>query len=402
LATANNPRRKLGYLAIPLFIGLMVLFEAWHFVHFFRVFTFSALALLLADIAWLNRERTRDVFVMLTSLAIGLIIIEGVSDSMMHRANGTAAQRGSWSPGEPIIGWGPNAAGRYRDYRIDSAGRTIYDVNYTIDRNLLRQTLSCKKGPPVVFFGCSYTFGDGVNDNETLPQYFANLTDRRMRVLNLGFTGYGPQQFLREEETGRFDDAIGPDPKLFVFLTAVWHAERTACKAYWTARAPRYALENGKLVYVGQCNPAGPSLWLRDWLENTALYREFVEPSRSRLTHDDIDLYVRILDAAVQLAKKKYNASTVVLYLRSDDSFFRGTGFSDDEIMQRLRDGGAIVVDASLVKEQKAGAQISIVGDGHPTPYANQLRASMLKTYLAEHAPGLLQSTPDPQCSGAQ
>ena len=402
MAIANNLRRNLAYLAIPLSLGLIALFEAWHFVSFFRVFTFSALALLLADLAWVTRGRTRDVFVMLTSLVIGLVIIEGVSDLMMSRATGIAAQRGSWSPAQPIIGWGPKASGLYHDYRIDSAGRTIYSANYTIDRNLLRQTLSCKKGPPVVFFGCSYTFGDGINDNDTLPQQFADMTHRRMRVLNLGFTGYGPQQFLREEETGRFDDAIGPDPKLFVFLTAVWHAERTACKAYWTARAPRYVLENGKLVYVGQCNPDGPSLWLHDWLENTALYREFVEPSRRQLTHDDIELYIRILDAAVQLAKKKYDASTVVLYLRSDDSFFRGTDFSDDKIMQRLRNGGAIVIDASLSKEKKAGVQISIPGDGHPTPYANQLRASILKTYLAEHAPGILQSVSDTQCSDTQ
>ncbi|HEY0146462.1 MAG TPA: hypothetical protein VGB93_10015 [Methylovirgula sp.] len=91
-----------------------------------------------------------------------------------------------------------------------------------------------------------------------------------------------------------------------------------------------------------------------------------------------------------------------MLYLRSDDSFFRGTDFSDDEIMKRLRDGGAIVIDASLSKEKKDGVQISIPGDGHPTPYANQLRASILKTYLAEHAPDILKSVSDTQCLGAQ
>lgn len=400
LATAdNNPRPKLAYFAIPVFIGLIALFESWHFVSFFRVFTFSAVALLLADIAWLTRGKLRDFFIILTSLAVGLIIIEGVSDSMMHQTGGTLAPRGHWSPAEPIIGWGPQVVGRFHDYRIDSSGKTIYDANYTIDHNLLRQTLSCKKGPPVVFFGCSFTFGDGVNDNETLPQNFSDLLDRKLRVLNLGFTGYGPQQFLREEETGRFDKVIGPDPKLFVFLTAVWHAERTACKAYWTARAPRYVVKDDKVVYVGECNPRGPSRWFRDWLENTALYREFVEPYRRQLTHDDIELYIRITDAAVQLAKTKYNASTVILYLRSDASFFRGTGFTDDEIMQRLRQGGATVIDASLQKEPPA--KISIQGDGHPTPYANQLRASILKNYLAEHAPGLLQSASDPQCQGA-
>jgi hypothetical protein len=390
LANADRPRPKIPYFAIPVLLGLIALFEAWHFVPFFRLLTFIAVFLLLANIAWLARGNARDIFLMLASLAFGLVVVEGVAYTMMRGTYGTAAYRGAWSPGQPIIGWGPAAPGKFHDFRIAPNGATVYDATYTIDRNLLRKTLSCQKGPAVVFFGCSFTFGDGVNDNQTLPQNFADLIGRKTRVLNLGFTGYGPQQFLREEQTGRFDKVIGTNPKLFVFLTAVWHAERTACKAYWTPRAPRYALKDGKLVHTGACNPTGPSLWFREWLENTAAYRMFIEPYRQRLTHDDIDLYVRILAAAVQLGKEKYHTPTIVLYLRSDPRYFRGNGFSDDAIMQRLRDAGAIVVDATLLKEKQAGARLNIVGDGHPTPYANKLRASLLKTYLEKHAPDLL------------
>ncbi len=401
MKNAETKRPRLAYLAIPVLLGLIALFEAWHFVHFFRLFTFIAFFLLLADLAWLARGKARDILLMLASLAFGLVVLEGVANVMMVDAHGTAANRGTWSSAEPIMGWGPDKPGAFHDYRIAANGSTIYDATYTIDHNLLRKTLSCQKGPTIAFFGCSYTFGDGVNDNQTLPQNFSNLLDRKTRILNLGFTGYSPQQFLREEQTGRFDKVIGPNPKLFVFLTAVWHAERTACKAYWTPRAPHYALKDGKLVYTGACNPVGPSLWFREWLENTASYRVFIEPYRQRLTHDDIDLYVRILNAAVQLAKEKYHVPTLVLYLRSNPRYFRNTGFSDDKIMQRLREGGAIVVDASLLKEKKAGAKLNIPGDGHPTPYANELRASLLKTYLEKHAPDVLRTT-DPACAGAQ
>ena len=402
MVTAKNRQPMLGYLAIPVLVGLIALFESWHFASFFRVFTFGALALLLCDFAWLTGGKTRDVFITLTSVFVGLSVIEGIADFMLPHAPFVIAPPNVWSQPQSDIGWGPGKPGRYRDYRINLAGRAIYSVNYTIDSDRLRQTLSCKKGPAVVFFGCSFTFGEGVNDNETLPQSFANQLDRKVRVLNLGFSGYGPQQFLREEETGRFDRVIGPDPKLFVFLTAVWHAQRTACKASWATRAPRYALEDGRLVYVGQCVPPGTSLWLHEWLENTALYRAFVEPYRTQLTREDVELYVRILSAAVELAKAKYNAPTVILYVRSDDNFFRGTGLSDDEIMRRLSAAGAIVIDLSLQKERHAGAQINIPGNGHPTPYANYLRASMLKTYLAEHAPSILQPAAHAECSNAQ
>src|SRR3984957_9673624 len=207
LLAPKNPRPLLGYVAIPVLIGLIAFFESWHFASFFRLFTFGALALLLCDIAWLTGGKTRDFFVILASMFVGLCAVECIADLMLPHAAPVIAPRNVWSQSQSDIGWGASKPGRYHDYRMDFAGRPIYSVNYTIDRDLLRQTLSCKKGSAIVFFGCSFTFGEGVNDDQTLPQNFANQLDRKVRVLNLGFSGYGPQQFLREEETGRFDHA---------------------------------------------------------------------------------------------------------------------------------------------------------------------------------------------------
>lgn len=47
-------------------------------------------------------------------------------------------------------------------------GSVIYDVGYSIDRNGLRVTAEGKP-PAVWFFGDSFTFGEGVEDDETLP-----------------------------------------------------------------------------------------------------------------------------------------------------------------------------------------------------------------------------------------
>ncbi|WGJ14348.1 hypothetical protein QEV83_17150 [Methylocapsa sp. D3K7] len=65
-------------------------------------------------------------------------------------------------------------------------------------------------------------------------------------------------------------------------------------------------------------------------------------------------------------------------------------GFSDDEIVHRLRGGGALVVDVSLAREAANGAQLIIRGDGHPTPLANRLKASIIKDYIEYHVPGIL------------
>jgi hypothetical protein len=55
-------------------------------------------------------------------------------------------------------------------------------------------------GRPSPFFGDSMTFGGGLNDDETLSQSFADLTDRKCRVLNPAVNAFGPQQFRRALE----------------------------------------------------------------------------------------------------------------------------------------------------------------------------------------------------------
>jgi hypothetical protein len=291
---------------------------------------------------------------------------------------------------QPVVGWGPEHAGRFHTEKTDpKSGVPIYTADYTIDSNLLRETHSVETGPTIVFFGDSFTFGVGLNDAETLPQVFADLRGRKQRVLNLALGAYGPQQFLAELETGRFDGVIGAQPRLFIFMTAAWHAERTACKPLWAAWGPRYALENGQVVLKGACYD-GLSLRVREWIENMASYRLFIEPYRQKLTHQDLELYIRVVLAAVNLAKEKYGVATLIPYIPAGASYLKETGFSDDEIVQRLRDGGAMVVDVSLAKEDAAGATISIEGDGHPTLLANRLRASIIKDYIENRMPGIL------------
>src|SRR5262249_33581885 len=57
--------------------------------------------------------------------------------------------------------------------------RTIYDVKYSIDDNGVRKALLHQSGKPVFFFGCSFTFGVGVNDDETLPHQFSTISNLR-------------------------------------------------------------------------------------------------------------------------------------------------------------------------------------------------------------------------------
>jgi hypothetical protein len=156
----------------------------------------------------------------------------------------------------------------------------------------------------VAFFGDSWTFGQGVADAQTLPQAFADILDHKLRVLNFGFPGYGPQQFVRAVETGLFDDLLRPDAKLFVFQTSAWHAERSSCKASFNLRAPKYWLVAGTPVFAGAC-AEGLERMFRETLGASAAYRVFVRPVVSAVSAGDIELYIAEILEAARLAKQR-------------------------------------------------------------------------------------------------
>lgn len=372
--------------AIPTSVAAIAFIEFMRPFFELPLFALGAGFVLLAVLTSVLRGRRRDLVLIATSSVFGMLVVEAVAEHIAP-APPQRVDTPKLSVYWPEMGWGPRP-GQIHEKEINPITKaTIYEVDYTIGSNLLRQTRSCDACATVVFFGDSFTFGHGVNDADTLPQAFANIFDRKLRVLNLAFPGYGPQHFLRELQNGRFDEVIGPRPKLFVFLTAAWHAERTACKRHWLRDAPRYALEQGRLVYTGAC--AARKLWLPDWIAQTAIYRAFIDPVVKKPTYGDVDLYIRILLAAADLAREKYGAPTLIAYLKVPDAYLRGTGFSNAEIVRRLQDGHAAVVDVTLSKQR--AADISIPGDGHPTPYANRLRAAILKNYI-QGVPGLSES----------
>ena len=272
---------------------------------------------------------------------------------------------------DPVLGWGPRPGiGHQTKYDLRT-GQVVADADYTIEPRGIRKTVSAPSGPTVAFFGDSMTFGQWLPDSQTMPQLFADLTGRRLHVLNLAVSSYGPQQFLRALETDLFADILGK-PKLFVYMTSQFHVQRTSCMLGFVMLAPRYKLVDGRPQFQGPCRGLIFAL-----LARTSIYKAFVEPALLRIRQEDFDLYIAILNRAGELAREKYGAPTVIIYLR-DPPFARSSGFSDDEIMRRLRDGGLKVIDGTLNPGDFPGQLLEIPNDGHPTGVANLARVKML------------------------
>ena len=66
----------------------------------------------------------------------------------------------------------------------------IYDAEYTLYNNNIRYTQSNKNSDDMyIFMGCSFVFGEGLNDNETLPYFFSEKFNFDKKILNLGVMG---------------------------------------------------------------------------------------------------------------------------------------------------------------------------------------------------------------------
>jgi hypothetical protein len=125
----------------------------------------------------------------------------------------------------------PNTETRFRELLN---GRLIADVTYGIDANGLREIPRAVQGRPhkVAFFGCSFMFGHGVQDDQTLPYYFVREASGTFEGFNFAGEGWGPHQMLSEIETG-FVRRIARVPELAVYEAIPDHLRRVAGRAPW-------------------------------------------------------------------------------------------------------------------------------------------------------------------------
>jgi hypothetical protein len=349
--------------------------------------SFKYLALLAALAIYcvvVFRGRIRDFGVVAATVLLVLAAIEAYS--VVTQAQPIETRAPGYSGYRPILGWGPQYPGVFHNVKI--AARThavIFDAKYTIDEHRNRKVISAESGPTVAFFGDSFTFGTGLPDSQTLPQIFADLHDRKIGALNFGFPGYGPQQFLRALETDLFDPLLRGRARLSVFETGAYQAERASCAAGFMLRAPSYELVDGRPVYSGPCYAHWGAV--KELFANTALYRVFFEPTLGP-SRKDVDLFIAILARAAQLARQKYGAPTLVVFIRMGDGYLRRAGYTETDVIQHMRAARLDVLDATLDQNDFPRQPLTIPGDGHPSAVANQARARMIDAYIQQH--GLL------------
>jgi hypothetical protein len=275
--------------------------------------------------------------------------------------------------------------------RVRADDHLLRDIVYTTDANGLRVAPHDVEPTPatsamayknVVFFGCSVTVGEGVDDRETMPWAFEALSRGKYQASNLGFHGYGPHQMLRILETGLIERLLaGRPPAKAVYQGLIEHIERSAGNypaISWGPSAPRYVLRaDGTPAYSGPFYTTYGSAVL------SALNQSHVFPVVApfamgwRRTASDIDLYVAIVKRSKELFAARYGGQFVVVMWGAYDRDYA-------TVVERLRRNDIRVLEVHTIIPDiySADWKYKLKGDEHPNPTAHALLAKFLLAEL--------------------
>jgi hypothetical protein len=283
-----------------------------------------------------------------------------------------------------VLGYCPASGRKSRAIKYHG-DKLVYDVNYHIDRRGLRVSPPVQDPPAcggVLFFGGSFTFGEGVEDHQAMPYLTGVRTDGHYAIDNFGFHGYGPHQMLAALELGIVDKIVSETVSYVIYQAIPAHVARSAGRVKWDRHGPKFILDsNGKPVYSGHFDDELPHSirWLRKQLDKSALYRWSVSQLREATT-EEIALYTAIVAAARDAANRKFPDAEfhVLLWGTQGEMTY-------DAILDGLNDAGVNVHPVNEILPGYAtdpGAYEISPFDRHPNPHAHEQIAGYVSTRI--------------------
>ena len=237
-------------------------------------------------------------------------IVERRAGKSLIATDGAGNAREMSAPND-VLGYAPkpNQAGRFT---LTHDGNPIFGHGYTIGPNGLRVSPpheAVADVPCALFFGGSFTFGTGVEDDEAMPYVAGILSEGKVRVYNFGYRGYGPHQMLAALESGLVDSVIDCVPTVVIYQAIVGHMMRSVGLSDWDTHGPRYVLaDTGEAIRRGNFDDFDNPLvgFLQGILKKSLTVMAL---GYGRYTNYKMDLMVAILDKSRNLVTERYPGS---------------------------------------------------------------------------------------------
>ena len=324
---------------------------------------------------------------------------------------GTPASEGAWVSGpEQSLGYRYRTGLKPLRSRLvgQDSGRVIYDVVYSFDpqgNRVSTPSPATEEKPAALFLGGSFMFGEGLNDQDTLPSQFAQVSG--LPAINAGMHGYGSHQAYRllDDDTLYRQRTNQQPVQLVVYRVIGNHAIRASGRYPWDRFGPCYqVVSSGDLEYQGSFQACGRRWGLHNAASNIL---QTLENSREPFTRDLAETWERALTterdhrrhlaliAGMHKKAGQLGAAFVVVNetlspAKTPDPSGRYACSVDPSAVavgQALRLMGIRVLDTHQVlslKQCTNGSWI-IPGDGHPSAAANRQLARALAELQRHH-----------------
>lgn len=210
----------------------------------------------------------------------------------------------------------PTGAAAHRELHYD---REAFDALYTLtDRN--RRVMPPANVDPsadLLLFGCSFTFGFGLNDEETWPWLLAKDLGPSWRVENYAYSGFGAQQMLLYLEQKMIDPPTAPIRQA-VFLAIPQHIIRNS--GLFDFNSVSYELKDNGDVVRGQDTKDSPLrvfLRVHKLFNGSQLARELAHKAlalfEKRMQPEQTRTYLAIIEKSAKILREQYGAKLCVL-----------------------------------------------------------------------------------------
>jgi hypothetical protein len=355
----------------------------------------------LGGLAWVfRRTRAAFVFVNLAAIVFGLACFEFYLDFPNFAGARPSPLHGSHAPlpassrlriessvdqfifDDNLLGYAPkkNSRVKVREY---FGNKFVYRAVYTIGADGLRVMPPHKKTNPagcIVFFGDSFTFGDGLNDDQTYPYLVARQLGKSYAAYNFGFSGYGPHQMLAELQAKRVQSIVDCRPTQFFFLFLSSHVARAVGINPSHRAQPRYRLDgNGRAVRDGTMRDPlrlFANLTIPRWtVDRFRTWQRLFGRTRA-LSSGDVALTIAVMREAVNLTRKRYPGSAfdVILFdYRNDPAIMSAVERALNAIKVGTYRISHVVPDITVHPDRYL-----IAMDGHPNARLDALLADYI------------------------
>ncbi len=214
-------------------------------------------------------------------------------------------------------------AGKNRIFSISKkTGNTIYDVEYSVGeygRRITPVKNREQRNKFVLFFGGSFTYGEGVKDNQTLPFWVGRNAPQYMPY-NYGFHGLGPFDVLAKIENIDFSKEVKEKNGILVYTYIDGHIHRTIGSMIvmgWMYDGAYYRnTEDGELVRDGSFETGRPILTaIYKILNKSEILRALKINLPIRFKDRDIKLVAQTIIKMQKKFKRKYPQSSFIVLI---------------------------------------------------------------------------------------